>query len=222
MTTPSRYELPSITGMTVQSRKPAGKTVQELEDLEQRTYEEAFAKGHAEGRAEGLAAAEREMRPQIQQLQERVTRLDTIINSLAQPLQELDPEVEDQLLQLALTIGRHLVRRELRIDPSQVIAIIRETVALLPASARDVRVHLHPEDAAVVREKLAAPVGERAWTIAEDPVMGRGGCRVTTETAQIDARLDTRIGSVISALLGDERVIAVRGDESADSVEQAP
>lgn len=216
--TASRYELPSISGLAVQGRKPAGKTVQELEDLEQRTYDEAFAKG----RAEGLAAAEREMRPHLQQLQARVERLDAIMGALARPLQELDPEVEDQLLQLALTIGRHLVRRELRIDPSQVIAIIRETVALLPASARDVRVHLHPEDAAVVREKLAAPVGERAWTIAEDPVMGRGGCRVTTETAQIDARLDTRIGGVVSALLGDERVTAVRGEGQATELGASP
>lgn len=220
MTSPARYELPSISGLAVQARR-AGPTVQELEDLEQRTYEEAYAKGMAEGRAQGLAAAEREMRPQLQQLQARIERFDTIINSLARPLQELDPEVEDQLLQLALTIGRHLVRRELRIDPSQVIAIIRETVALLPASARDVRVHLHPEDAAVVREKLATPTGERAWTIAEDPVMGRGGCRVTTETAQIDARLETRIGSVISALLGDERVTPVRGEEPASEAESS-
>lgn len=218
MTSPARYELPSISGLAVQARR-AGPTVQELEDLEQRTYEEAYAKGMAEGRAQGLAAAEREMRPQLQQLQARIERFDTIINSMARPLQELDPEVEDQLLQLALTIGRHLVRRELRIDPSQVIAIIRETVALLPASARDVRVHLHPEDAAVVREKLATPTGERAWTIAEDPVMGRGGCRVTTETAQIDARLETRIGSVISALLGDERITPVRGEETASEAE---
>ena len=215
MTSPPRYELPSISGLAVQGRR-AGKTVQELEDLEQRTYDEAHAKGLAEGREQGFAAVEREMRPQLQQLQARIERFDAIIDSLARPLRELDPEVEDQLLQLALTIGRHLVRRELRIDPTQVIAIIRESVALLPASARDVRVHLHPEDAAVVRERLATPVGERAWTIAEDPVMGRGGCRVTTETAQIDARLDTRIGSVISALLGDERVTAVRGEAPAN------
>jgi flagellar assembly protein FliH len=214
MTAPLRYELPSISAVAVQARRPPGKTVQELEELERRTYEEAFAKGQAEGyaqgRAEGLAAAEREMRPQLQRLQERIERLDSIMNSLARPLEELDPEVEDQLLQLALTIGRHLVRRELRIDPTQVIAIIRETVALLPASARDVRVHLHPDDAAVVRERLAMPAGERAWTIAEDPVMSRGGCRVTTETAQIDARLETRIAGVVSALLGDERVSAIR------------
>lgn len=211
---PSRYELPSINGMAVQARR-AGKTVQELEEVEKRAYEEAYAKG----RAEGLASAEREMRPQLQQLQARIERLDQIVGALARPLQELDAVVEEQLVQLALTVSRHLVRRELRIDPSQVIAIIRETVALLPASARDVRVHLHPEDAAVVREKLAAPAGERVWTIVEDPVMGRGGCRVATDTAQIDARLETRIGTVVSALLGEERVTAVRGDESTRTAE---
>jgi flagellar assembly protein FliH len=208
--TASRYELPSISGLAVQARRP-GKTVQELEDVEKRAYEEAYAKG----RAEGLASAEREMRPQLQQLQARIERLDAIVGTLARPLQELDAVVEDQLVQLALTVAKHLVRRELRIDPSQVIAIIRETVALLPASARDVRVHLHPEDAAVVREKLAAPAGERVWTIVEDPVLGRGGCRVTTETAHIDARLETRIGTVVSALLGEERVTAIRGNETA-------
>lgn len=208
MTEVSRWDLPSISGMPIQARR-AGKTVGELEEVERRAYEEAFAKG----RAEGMAAAEREMRPQQQQLQARIERFDAIMGTLAQPLRQLDSEVEDQLVQLALTVARHLVRRELRIEPAQVIAIIRETVALLPASARDVRVHLHPEDAAVVREKLATPTGERAWTIAEDPVMSRGGCRVTTETAHIDARLETRIAAVISALLGDERVVPSRGEE---------
>jgi len=208
MTEVARWDLPSINGMSIQARR-AGKTVGELEEVERRAHEEAYAKG----RAEGLAAAEREMRPQLQQLQARIERFDGIIATLAQPLHQLDVEVEEQLVQLALTVGRHLVRRELRIEPAQVIAIIRETVALLPASARDVRVHLHPEDAAIVREKLAKPTGERVWTIAEDPVMGRGGCRVTTETAHIDARLETRIGSVISALLGEERAVASRGEE---------
>jgi flagellar assembly protein FliH len=112
-----------------------------------------------------------------------------------------------------LTVARQLVRRELRVDPAQVIAIIRETIALLPAAARDVRVHLHPEDAAVVRERLAEPATERAWRIVEDPVMTRGGCRVTTEHAQIDARLETRINEVIATILGDERSVP-RGSDA--------
>ena len=199
----SRWDLPAVSGKPVQARR-AGKTVGELEDLERRTYEEAFAKG----REAGLAAARAETEKSVTQLKAQVGRLDGMLGLLAQPLHELDAQVEQQLTHLALTIARQLVRRELRIDPAQVIAVIRETVALLPAAARDVRVHMHPEDAAVVREKLAAPGAERAWTIVEDPVMTRGGCRVTTDTAQIDARLETRINSVISTLLGDERTAA--------------
>jgi flagellar assembly protein FliH len=91
-----------------------------------------------------------------------------------------------------------------------VIAIVRETVALLPATARDVRVHLHPEDASVVREKLATPSADHAWSIVEDPIMPRGGCRVTTDTAHIDARLETRIQGIMAAILGEERSDAGR------------
>ncbi len=200
----SRWDLPSIHGESVQTRRP-GKTVVELEEVERRAYEEGYAKGQDAGMADGQAAAEAQMQPLREELDRRLATVEQMLHSLAGPLQELDDQVEDQLAHLALIVGRHLLRRELRIEPAQVIAIIRETVGMLPAAARDVRVHLHPEDAAVVREKLANPSGERAWTMVEDPVMTRGGCRVTTDTAQIDARLETRINTVVSTLLGEER-----------------
>jgi flagellar assembly protein FliH len=206
MSAVSRWDLPTVSGQTIQGRRP-GKTVGELEDVERRAYQEAYAKGHEAG----LAAARAESQQATNQLRQQVARLDGMFDALSRPFHELDVQVEQQLVQLALTVARQLVRRELRIDPAQVIAIIRETVALLPAATRDVRVHLHPEDAAIVREKLATPAAERAWTIVEDPVMTRGGCRVTTDSAQIDARLETRINTVISTLLGDERAASARG-----------
>jgi flagellar assembly protein FliH len=206
MSAVSRWDLPQVSGQAVQGRR-GGRTVGELEDVERRAYDEAFAKG----REAGLAAARGEMQPQIDKLKNQVARLDAVLGTLSRPLQEMDAQVEDQLVHLALTVARQLVRRELRIDPAQVIAIIRETVALLPATTRDVRVHLHPEDAAIVREKLATPTADRAWSIVEDPVMTRGGCRVTTDTAQIDARLETRINSLITELLGEQRSNAARG-----------
>ena len=203
----ARWDLPSITGSnTVQARRP-GKTVAELEAVEQRAYQEAYAAG----REAGLLSAQAETQQANDQLKAQVARLEQIIGALAQPLLDVDAEVEEQLVSLALTIAKQLVRRELKIEPAQVIAVVRETVALLPTSARDVRVHLHPEDANVVRERLATPGGnERAWTIVEDPVMTRGGCRVTTDTAQIDARLETRINAVVSSMLGDQRA---RGED---------
>lgn len=196
-----RWDLPTVRGDVVQARKPGKKTVGELEQVERAAYDEAFAAG----RTAGLAAARAETQQGIEQLKAQVARLDTMFHSLSRPLETMDEQVESQLISLALAIARQLVRRELKTDPAQVIAVVRETVGLLPAAARDVRVHMHPEDAAVVREKLAGTGPDRAWTIVEDPVMTRGGCRVATDTAQIDARLETRIGAVLSSMLGDDR-----------------
>jgi flagellar assembly protein FliH len=206
MTSVSRWDLPAVAGKTVQGRR-AGRTVSELEDVEQRAHKEAFAKGHAAG----LAAARAEQEKGLNQVKAQVMNIDRMLTAIAQPFKDLDAQVEEQLVQLSVTIARQLVRRELRMDPAQVIAIIRETVALLPAATRDVRVHLHPDDATVVREKLATPTADRAWTIVEDPVMTRGGCRVTTDTACIDQRLETRIQSIMATILGEERTDAGRG-----------
>lgn len=196
-----RWDLPAVNGGATAARRPATKTVGQLEEIERVAYEEAFAAG----RAAGLAAAQAETQKGVEQLKSQVVRLESVLGALAKPLDDLDKDVEAQLVNLSLAIARQLIRRELKTDPAQVIAVIRETVGLLPAAARDVRVQLHPEDAAVVRERLAAPGMDRAWTIVEDPVMTRGGCRVMTDTAQIDARLETRIGAVVSSILGDER-----------------
>jgi flagellar assembly protein FliH len=173
----------------------------------------ALEEHYARARAEGAAAGRSEFEARTAELNASIGRLNSMLNVLSKPLADLDAQVEKQMVTLALTVAKHLVRRELRIDPSQVIAIIRETVALLPAATRDVRLHLHPDDAALVREKLAQPQSERAWTVIEDPVMGRGGCRVTTDKSLIDARLETRLGAVISQVLGDERQDTREGGE---------
>ena len=169
-------------------------TVGGLADLQAEAHKEAFAQGLAEGREAGRA----EVRAQVE-------RLSGMFYDLAKPFEVLDAEVERELLTLAMALARQIVRRELKSDPTQIIGIIREAIAALPVAARDVRVHLHPEDAAVVRDNLAPTESERAWTMIEDPVMARGGCQITTATSRIDARLETRLGSILSELLGTER-----------------
>ncbi len=185
-------------------------TLGELDDIEKIAWDEGYAKGQAAG----LAAAEKDIKRRIDELDQRGRQFDAVLKALAVPLEQLDEEVETQLVSLAVTIARHVVRRELRADPAQVIAAVRETVGLLPLAQRNVRVHLHPQDAAIVRERLAEPQSERAWTLVEDPVMSRGGCRVSTDTAQIDARLEARLNTVLGHLLGEARLTENRSDLS--------
>ncbi|MES1191721.1 MAG: flagellar assembly protein FliH [Steroidobacter sp.] len=201
-TDPASWNPPSVSGPRANRRnKP---TLAELEDVERAAWDEAYAKGLEAGRKAGEQEARKRM--------EQVTSIEAILNALAKPLQQLDREVETQLVSLAFAIAKQVVRRELRIDPAQVIAVVRDTVGLLPLAQRNVRVHLHPEDARLIRERLAEPQSERAWSIIEDPVMSRGGCRVTTDTSQIDARLETRLAAVFAHLMGDDRDAGMRDD----------
>ena len=180
---------------------------------------EAWHHGYKDGHVEGVRKGEAELAKRIAEVDVKIAALEAIIGTLARPLEELDAEVETELTRLALTVAKHLVRRELKIDPTQIIGIIRHTVSLLPLAARNIKVHLHPDDAAIVREKLARASGEQDWTLAEDPLMARGGCRLTTDNSSIDARFETAIAAVLSGLLGDDRSERVAAEPAARAAE---
>ena len=185
------WSAPDMNGPAKTQKPP---TVSGLADLQAEAHAEAFAQGLAEGREAGRG----EVRAQVE-------KLAGMFYDLAKPFEVLNAEVERELLTLAMALARQIVRRELKTDPTQIIGIIRDAMAALPVAAREVRVHLHPEDASVVRENLAPTISERAWTLVEDPVMARGGCQITTTTSRIDARLETRLAAILSELMGTER-----------------
>jgi flagellar assembly protein FliH len=196
-----RWSLPQVEGTVIGRPVDERKAKAAAEAIAKVAREQSEARGYEAG----MAKAQAEMKDRISKLESQIKRLDVLLPFVSRPLQSLDAEVENMLLQLSLTVGKQLARRELMVDPTQVIAIIRESLAELPASAREIRVHLHPEDAAIVRERLTAPSNERAWTIVEDPTMSRGGCVVRTENSHIDARLESRISTIIANAFGDER-----------------
>jgi flagellar assembly protein FliH len=191
------WELPPVEGPLLARRRQ----VAELNALER----EAWDKGLTEGREAGMAAVRQEEQHKLAEIERRARHLASILDFMAKPIADLDDHVQRQLAQLAAAIARQVVRRELKTHPDQIIAAIRETVSLLPMTARDVRVHLHPEDAKLVRERLAEASSDRAWAITEDPILTQGGCRVTSEDSTIDAQVEQRIGAAIAAILGDER-----------------
>ena len=197
----SRWDLPSVEGAPLPRPGQKGVNVMHLTIVEREAWEHGFKDGHVEGVRKGEA----ELAKRIAEVDVKLAALDAIMGALARPLDELDSQVEQELTRLTLTVAKHLVRRELKMDPAQVIGIIRHTVSLLPLSARKIKIHLHPEDATIVREKLARASGEQEWQLAEDPLMARGGCRLTTENSSIDARFEASVAAALSALLGDDR-----------------
>lgn len=194
---------PGATGPVVSRRR----RVEDLSALER----EAWDRGYGAGREAGEVAARRELQAQAEALTAQVQRFDAMAELLGRPLHALDGEVEQQLAAAVLAVARAVVRRELKAQPDDVIGLVRECVKRLPLAAREVRVHLHPDDAALLRERLVEPAGGRAWQIVEDPVLARGGCEVRSENSLIDARVESLLNAAVAALLGDERAAGSRG-----------
>ena len=47
-------------------------------------------------------------------------------------------------------------------------------------------------------------IREGDWTVVDDAQLSRGDCRLESENSRLDARLRTRLDSVIGAALGDD------------------
>jgi len=169
-------------------------TAREIEEIHQAAWQEGFE----QGRREGLAAAERE-------IAQKVAELDALMNTLVHPLDKLDEEVEQQLVQVCVMLTRHLVRRELRTSPEEILGTLREALALLPSAQREVRIFLHPDDARLVRSHWEGEEEERRWRLVEDPTIARGGCRIESEHSRIDATVERRLNALLTQFLGGER-----------------
>ncbi|MDH5355585.1 MAG: FliH/SctL family protein [Gammaproteobacteria bacterium] len=154
----------------------------------------------AEGYQEGLKMAEQEMQPTKQ-------RLRQLVEFLEHPLQALNEDIENQLTQVAVTLAQQLVRREIRIEPGEIVGLIRDSVKLLPGNARNISVIINPEDASLVRSALSIDPNseEQTWRLIEDPMVTRGGCEIQSETSIINATLENRLSALAAEVLGGER-----------------
>ncbi len=212
-----RWEIPVVGGAIVekagdevdvaaqQQKTAKAVTAGQIEEIQKQAYREGFAAGKKDGLAKGEKEGyETGVKKGQDELRKKISCFESILKTLSRPLSQLDDAIEEELLTLVVTIARQIIRRELKSDPGQIIAVIREAVGALPLADAKVRLFLHPDDAALVRHELTMPEDGKSWQIVEDPVLSRGGCKVATETSQIDATLERRLATLVASVFGDE------------------
>jgi flagellar assembly protein FliH len=198
------WTIPAVDGKSVNGRKniPSDNgqmTAKKLQEIQKQAFAEAYQKGYQQG----VNAGKNEIATQIEHLQ-------TLFNALAVPLQDMGTEVEDNVVNLCVAMLKQLVRRELKLDRGQIVAVVKDALQMLPVSARNIQIRLNPEDVYLVNSALA-PSGEtNNWQLIDDPVIQRGGCRVITENSRIDATVESQVAQIITKVFGDQRA----GDKS--------
>lgn len=180
-------------------------TAEQLEQIEAQAREAGYARGLEEGRKAG--------RGEMTQAARRLARLFDTIDPLSEVL---DGALVEQLAELVLVVTRQFVRRELAREPGEIVRVVREALAALPVSDARVQVHLHPEDATLVREALPAEALENGLRLHEDLTLTRGGARVETEVSLVDATVETRLAAIAAEVFGDERRVRDSGEAPAE------
>ncbi len=136
-----------------------------------------------------------------EQLAADSARLVALLDSLAVPLANLEQELLDSVLQLACALAKQVVRRELTAVPARIGELVREGVAALPPTAREITVYLNPLDLDLVRSTAPRGRNDARWELLADPSLERGGCRINTSSSEVDLTLETRLAEVFARLM---------------------
>jgi flagellar assembly protein FliH len=197
--------------MAIERERTPVLTVEDIESMQKQAYEEAFAQGKKDGFRQGFDEGSKTgYEENLHLLQKRSEEFAQLMESLSEPFKSLDEEVEKELIKLAIGIAIQIIRREIKMDPGQIVAAVKESIKVLPLSSQKIYLYLHPDDAELVRSVLSPTELSPPWSVIEDPLITRGGCKVDTEVSHIDASIENRLAAAISTIFGGER----QGDKS--------
>lgn len=148
-------------------------------------YRQGYDKGYGEGQAVVASHA---------------MRMAHLATEFEHALKRIEDELNNDVLHLALTIAKQMLRETLRVRPDRVVPVVREALAALPHVNAHLHLTVHPEDAAILRSFLDTEFGHGGWRLLEDPHVERGGCRIETINSELDVTLEARWKRIVAAL----------------------
>jgi flagellar assembly protein FliH len=148
----------------------------------------AFEEGRSAGRAEAHAAADRRVADAVNALVQATATIRHHEELYAGAL-------EENLVALATAIARHVIQREVQVDPSRIRALVQTAVAEFPHETA-LKVRLHPQDHALLNDDASY----RDVTWVADARIVRGGCVVEGRERIIDGRVDLALEQVFRQL----------------------
>lgn len=178
-------------------------------------YQEGYDAGQERGHQAGLSAGYEEghQRGWQEARQEAQARFEGLAQPLDKALAELTRLQADyqsvlrkEVVDIVAKVARQVIRCELTLQPTQLLALIDETLAAMPPAPDGIEIYLNPEECQRIRE--LAPVRTQSWTLIPDARLALGECRVKVGEREADAgcnqRLNACMDQVRSQLLDAE------------------
>ncbi|WP_027469229.1 flagellar assembly protein FliH [Deefgea rivuli] len=160
-------------------------TAEEIEAIQQQAHDEGFQAGLEAGRL----AAEAE-----------VLQLQALLASVTDTLQAAESQLAESVLDLGLLVARQMICDELQSQPRQLLAPIREALAVMPTPVHPSRLYLSPDDLELLQSALHIELPSDVWRLLPDPNMASGSCKIETPATQLSYTLASRWENILKVL----------------------
>lgn len=166
--------------------------------------EQGLAEGHAQGHKDGLQAG---LDEGAQAARTEAARIHDLADTLAQALDTLEADVGQSLITLSVRIAEQVLHNTLQARPDYLSDLVKELIGNDQTDEASLKLRVHPQDAAMLEQALAANTEPLRYKLIADERITRGGCIAETALGSIDATLETRW----------KRTIATFGQEPSTS-----
>lgn len=158
-----------------------------IEEGKAQGYEEGFQQGLQEGIAQGLAG-------QQQRQQEQLAQFAQLIDNFNITLDSLDSVMTSRLVQVALMATRSMLGESALTANAHQWLMTRIQQLLNEESLRQgsVKLWVSDKEPESLLQQLKTIVEPRGWELCLDAQMLPGGCRISTDSGDLDASVETR------------------------------
>lgn len=149
--------------------------------------QEGIQQGYEEGRTQGR-----------QEFDEAGQLMGRLIDQFRDFQEQVELARREELLELVKKVAKQVIRVELTLHPTQLLALAEEALAAMPSQQEDVRILLNPEEYARIKD--LAPDRAAAWHLVPDEKLALGECRVVTTHTETDIGCQQRLDSCMDTL----------------------
>lgn len=150
----------------------------------------AYAEGSKVGEAKGNES-----------VQAALSQAQSVLKAALENKKEIIDNSEIEVIKLVLEIAKKIIRKEVELDKTIIVNVVKDALQRLGGRAR-VQIRINPPEVDVLEKhwgKLREMVAE--IEIVPDETISAGGCMVTSQAGNIDARLDTQFNNIATSLL---------------------
>lgn len=180
-----RWEPTALDEVDVEVQHVKLPTAEALEDIHRQAHQEGYDLGYSEGQAAGYEQG-------AAKAEEEFLHMKELLASVEDAIKQFGKSTSEELLNLSLEISKQILRQSLKVRPELLLPIVRNVMESIPQHSQHPHLHLHPEDAALVKTYMQNEIALGGWKVVEDQRIARGGCRIETTAAEIDATLANR------------------------------